>query len=502
MALSEFELIRRYFGDPARPRDSADAGPGAGPVAGAGRVTGTRRDDVVLGVGDDGAILRPPAGMDLVAVTDTLIEGVHFPVGSAPASIGHRALAVNLSDVAAMGAAPAWALLALTLPQADEAWLEAFADGFGRLARAHGVALVGGDTTSGALVVTVQVLGFVPTGRGLRRAGGRPGDWVFVSGTPGDAAAGLALEMGAEGPGGLDEGWLRDRFLFPAPRVALGTLLRPLASACIDVSDIGKYVIIKEVGRGSTGIVYLCRTTRTTGATSRSRSTTIERGRSREGRASRARCSCPRRTWSGCCSTRTSCRSTTRARRRALLHRHRARARRAHAGVVLQAGQPAAHRRRRRDRLQVREGAALRALARRDPPRHQAVEHHADAGRQRRADHRLRHRAGRGLGDLAHRGHRRQPELHVARAGAVARDHQPLGPLFARRGDVRAADRLSGRSAPATSPSCCTRSSTRRRRRSTRCAPTSRRSSRTSVATAMQKEPDALPQRARVRRGR
>lgn len=224
MSLSEFELIRRYFG-----------GPGA--EASTDKVIGARRDDVVLGIGDDGAILRPPPGMDLVAVTDTLIEGVHFPVGSAAVSIGHRALAVNLSDVAAMGAAPAWALLALTLPQADEGWLAGFTDGFARLARAHDVALVGGDTTGGALVVTVQVLGLVPAGQGLRRAGGRPGDWVFVSGTPGDAAAGLALEMGAAGPGGLDEAWLRDRFLYPTPRVALGQLLRPLASACIDVSD-------------------------------------------------------------------------------------------------------------------------------------------------------------------------------------------------------------------------------------------------------------------------
>jgi thiamine-monophosphate kinase len=218
MALSEFELIRRWFGDAAK-------------------AAGARRDDVVLGVGDDGAILRPPPGMDLVAVTDTLIEGVHFPVGCAPASIGHRALAVNLSDVAAMGATPAWALLARTLPEADEAWLEAFSDGLGRLARTHEVALVGGDTTRGALVVTVQLLGFVPAGQGLRRAGGRPGDWVFVSGTPGDAAAGLKLEMGAAGPGGLDEAWLRDRFLYPTPRLALGRLLRPVASACIDVSD-------------------------------------------------------------------------------------------------------------------------------------------------------------------------------------------------------------------------------------------------------------------------
>lgn len=221
MALSEFELIEKFFGA------------GSGEAAG----SGASRPDVVLGVGDDGALLRPPPGHDLVAVTDTIIEGVHFPVGCAPRSIGHRALAVNLSDVAAMGATPAWALLSMTLPRADEAWLREFAGSFGRLAREHGVALVGGDTTGGALAVTVQVLGFVPAGRGLRRGGAAPGDSIFVSGTPGDAAAGLALEMGAAGPGGLDEAWLRDRFLFPTPRVALGQQLLSLASACIDVSD-------------------------------------------------------------------------------------------------------------------------------------------------------------------------------------------------------------------------------------------------------------------------
>ncbi|MCP5327837.1 MAG: thiamine-phosphate kinase [Steroidobacteraceae bacterium] len=219
MALSEFELIRRYFG--------------AAGAAGAGML----RDDVVLGIGDDGAILRPPPGQDLVAVIDTVIEGVHFPIGSAAAAVGHRALAVNLSDIAAMGATPAWALLSLSLPQADEAWLQDFATGLGRLAGEHGVALVGGDTTCGALAVGIQLLGFVPANGGLRRSSGAPGDWVFVSGTPGDAAAGLAIEMGQAGPGGLDEAWLRDRFLYPTPRVALGGLLRELASACIDVSD-------------------------------------------------------------------------------------------------------------------------------------------------------------------------------------------------------------------------------------------------------------------------
>jgi len=232
MALGEFELIDRFFRD-----------------------CGATRADVVLGVGDDGALLRPPPGTDLVAVSDTLVEGVHFPVGSPAGSIGHRALAVNLSDVAAMGATPRWAFLSLTLPRVEEAWLAGFARGFGALARAHDVALVGGDTTRGPMTIGVQVLGTVPTGEGLRRSGGRPGDALFVTGTPGDAAAGLALIMAADGTA-TDEAAarrtaaglrrdapadaleaLRQRFLFPTSRIAEGEALRGLASACIDVSD-------------------------------------------------------------------------------------------------------------------------------------------------------------------------------------------------------------------------------------------------------------------------
>ena len=222
MALGEFELIDRFFRD-----------------------CGATRTDVVLGIGDDGALLRPPSGADLVAVSDTLVEGVHFPVGSPAESIGHRALAVNLSDIAAMGATPRWALLSFTLPRVEEAWLAGFARGFGALARAHGVALVGGDTTRGPMTIGVQVLGTVPAGEGLRRSGGRPGDALFVTGTPGDAAAGLALIMAADGSAaGLRSDAsadaleaLRRRFLFPTPRIAEGEALRGLASACIDISD-------------------------------------------------------------------------------------------------------------------------------------------------------------------------------------------------------------------------------------------------------------------------
>lgn len=229
MALSEFGLIDRYF-----------------------RACGAKRPDVRVGVGDDAALLECPPGMDLVAAIDTLVEGVHFPKGSPPASIGHRALAVNLSDLAAMGARPAWALLALTLPGSDETWLSEFTAGLAALARAHDVALVGGDTTSGPLCITVQILGHAPRGAGMHgaetgsraaasgallRSGARPGDVVFVSGTPGDAAAGLAVEQGRLSASHDDAVYLRKRFLFPTPRMALGERLREHASACIDVSD-------------------------------------------------------------------------------------------------------------------------------------------------------------------------------------------------------------------------------------------------------------------------
>jgi thiamine-monophosphate kinase len=215
MPLSEFDLISRFFSR-----------------------RGAARADVVLGVGDDGAVLECPPGAQLVAAIDSLVEDVHFPAGSPARSIGHRALAVNLSDLAAMGAQPAWALLALALPAADEAWLGEFSAGLDALARAHDVTLVGGDTTGGKLCVTVQILGFVPRGAALTRSGGQPGDAVFVSGTPGDSAAGLMLEQSRlTVPDAAPRQWLLERFRYPTPRVSLGLALRGLASACIDVSD-------------------------------------------------------------------------------------------------------------------------------------------------------------------------------------------------------------------------------------------------------------------------
>ena len=174
--LGEFELIRRFF---VR-ADSA-----------------ARDPNVLLGIGDDAALLNLPQGADLVVAVDTIVAGRHFPDGTDARSIGHRALAVNLSDMAAMGAMPAWATLALTMPSADSDWLEKFAAGLLDLADAHSVALVGGDTTRGPLTVSVQILGSVPHGSALRRDGGAAGDILAVSGTLGDAAAGLAFRQAA-----------------------------------------------------------------------------------------------------------------------------------------------------------------------------------------------------------------------------------------------------------------------------------------------------------------
>jgi thiamine-monophosphate kinase len=184
---------------------------------------------------------------------DTLVDGAHFPSGFDARFVGHRALAVNLSDLAAMGAEPAWALLGLTLPAADEHWLAGFSAGFDALARRHGVALVGGDTTRGPLTVSVSLAGTVPTGRALMRDGARAGDDLWVSGTPGDAAAGLAILQGRLGAQGRARDALLARFQLPQARVALGIALRGIATSCIDVSDgllgdLGKLCAASGVG--------------------------------------------------------------------------------------------------------------------------------------------------------------------------------------------------------------------------------------------------------------
>ena len=191
------------------------------------------RDDVLLGIGDDAALLQVPAGQCLVVAADTLNAGVHFPEDTAPADIGCKALAVNLSDLAAMGAEPAWCTLSISLPASDARWLDGFLDGFLELAQAHRVALVGGDTTRGPLSIGITVHGFVAPGRALRRDAARLGDDVWVSGTPGDAAAALAQWR----EGGPRDAFLRARLDRPTPRIALGRALVDVAHACIDVSD-------------------------------------------------------------------------------------------------------------------------------------------------------------------------------------------------------------------------------------------------------------------------
>jgi thiamine-monophosphate kinase len=209
--MDEFQLIRRYFAGPAE-----------------------TREDVVLGIGDDAALLTVPPDQELAVSTDTLVSGVHFPPDLDAAAIGHRSLASNLSDLAAMGARPAWVLMALTLPEVEERWLEAFSGGFFALAKRHGVALVGGNIARGPLNITLTVHGHVPKGKALTRAGAQVGDLIYVTGCPGDAAAGLKLLQ--TGSKDFSNPCVK-RFAYPEPRIAAGEALRGIASAAIDVSD-------------------------------------------------------------------------------------------------------------------------------------------------------------------------------------------------------------------------------------------------------------------------
>jgi len=197
------------------------------------RVAATHGERCVLGIGDDAAVLEVSPDRHLVACTDSLVEGVHFPPATAAAAVGHKALAVNLSDLAAMGAEPAWFLLALTLPAADPVWLDAFADGMAKLAARAGIFLVGGDVTSGPLNICITALGLVEPGQSLTRSGARPGDLVVVSGRPGAAAQALRLLQSGEQPGEPD----RTALDYPTPRLELGRALRGLATSCIDLSD-------------------------------------------------------------------------------------------------------------------------------------------------------------------------------------------------------------------------------------------------------------------------
>lgn len=208
---SEFDLIGRYFDRPAR--------------------------SAVLGVGDDAALVRPTPGMELAISADMLVAGRHFFVDADPVQLGHKALAVNLSDLAAMAATPRWALLSLALPEADEAWLAGFAQGFFALAERHGVDLIGGDTTRGPLNLSVTILGEVPAGQALRRDAGQAGDDVWVSGELGGAALGLRHRLGEVGLTEAEAVACLARLHAPEPRLVLGLALRGVARAAIDISD-------------------------------------------------------------------------------------------------------------------------------------------------------------------------------------------------------------------------------------------------------------------------
>ncbi len=211
MALSEFELIRRYFTHPSR--------------------------GATLGVGDDAALVRVTRGNELAVSADMLVEGRHFFRTADPTLLGHKVLAVNLSDMAAMGAKPRWATLALALPRVDEKWLAGFARGFMTLARRYSVDLIGGDTTRGPLAISVQIMGEVPVGKALRRDGAKPGDDVWVSGQLGEAAMALEAIKGRIRVAPRDRRVLEQRLHAPEPRIALGLALRGIARSAIDVSD-------------------------------------------------------------------------------------------------------------------------------------------------------------------------------------------------------------------------------------------------------------------------
>lgn len=194
-----------------------------------------QRPDVILGIGDDAAVLRLDPGFDLVVATDTIIQGVHFPPETPPRAIGHRCLAVNLSDLAAMGSQPLWFSLALALPQVEEWFLVEFAGGLFALADRFGVALVGGDTVRGPLAATVTVQGQARPGQVVRRSGASPGDGVWVTGHPGDAVAGRLL-LAKKNPDRATRS-LHQCFLYPEPRVQEGLALAGLATAMLDISD-------------------------------------------------------------------------------------------------------------------------------------------------------------------------------------------------------------------------------------------------------------------------
>jgi thiamine-monophosphate kinase len=231
VSLSEFEIIAKYF----EGLTAADA-------------------DVAVGIGDDAAVITIPPGRQLVSSVDTLVSGVHFFTDADPYDVGYKSLAVNISDLAAMGAQPRWATLALTVPENDLAWLEKFAAGFAEPARKYGVSLVGGDLTHGPLSITVQILGLVAAGKAVTRGGAQTGDAIYVSGCIGGAGLALQHLAGKSAPSIQPAPASIARLLRPEPRAALGMKLVNLAHAAIDISDglaadLGH--ILEESGKGA-----------------------------------------------------------------------------------------------------------------------------------------------------------------------------------------------------------------------------------------------------------
>lgn len=212
--MQEFELISRYF-----------------------KGRGVTRKDVQLGIGDDCALVSIPDTHQLAITTDTLVSGVHFFPDIDPYDLGHRVLAVNLSDLAAMGAEPTWVSLALTLPDVNIDWLERFTQGLHDTAEYYNVQIIGGDTTQGPLTITINANGIVPKGRAITRSGANNGDWVYVSGPLGDAGAAIDYKLGKLSLTQSQFEQVAVRFNRPTPRVAAGQVIRGMASAAVDISD-------------------------------------------------------------------------------------------------------------------------------------------------------------------------------------------------------------------------------------------------------------------------
>lgn len=225
--MGEFELIAEYFS-----------------------AVGSKRSDVVTGVGDDGAVIQVRDGHDLVVTTDTMVSGTHFFANDDPRALGHKLVTVNISDLAAMGAEPAWLSLALTLPEVNPTWLSRFSAGIHETAEYYNCQLIGGDTTRGPLSLTMTAKGLVPRGKALTRSGAKVGDYIYVTGTLGDAALGLKLQQGLHQVSKKHHTHILQRFQFPSARVALGQALRNIANSAMDLSD-GLYGDIQHILRRS-----------------------------------------------------------------------------------------------------------------------------------------------------------------------------------------------------------------------------------------------------------